>query len=317
MQGTPSRTNHHVPELAAKSFRNALGLGNDDGNESDSDGSTSTTRSLPVGVVGHRGSVFEYLENTREGFLRCAQLGVAIELDVFQVAGTVVVFHGGGTDEDPGQLGQYCVGAPQAYIADCSLAEVQGLRFDPAYEEFPCPKEMILDGKVPTLVDVLQDLRDYPATQLKIELKGSGGKNFVRSVISLVEEHNMQDRCAYSSFQLPFLKDVREYRSYPTTAALFSHPVPEDYLQQSNGCDEIHLPYDACSVDRVREVRQAGFRSMAWFRGPKGMKEDLEIWGFSTEEECYPDLIRAGVDEICCNKPHQLMTASKMILNQA
>jgi glycerophosphoryl diester phosphodiesterase len=50
------------------------------------------------------------LENTREGFQKCAAMGAdAVELDVFLLkCGTLIVFHGGGNDQNPGQLIDYC-----------------------------------------------------------------------------------------------------------------------------------------------------------------------------------------------------------------
>ena len=68
--------------------------------------------STPVNVVGHRGALYAELENTRESFLQCAKWGCqAVELDVFVLPkdGSLVVFHGGGTDESPGLLDGYCL----------------------------------------------------------------------------------------------------------------------------------------------------------------------------------------------------------------
>lgn len=50
------------------------------------------------------------MENTREGFRTCAAMGCdAVELDVFLLkCGSLIVFHGGGADENPGDLLDYC-----------------------------------------------------------------------------------------------------------------------------------------------------------------------------------------------------------------
>jgi glycerophosphoryl diester phosphodiesterase len=61
-------------------------------------------------IVGHRGSLYQELDNTREGFQQCARMGCdAVELDVFLLkCETLIVFRGGGTDERPGLLEEYC-----------------------------------------------------------------------------------------------------------------------------------------------------------------------------------------------------------------
>lgn len=60
---------------------------------SDTISETNNSRPHPPIVVGHRGAVFEALENTREGFLHCASIGCDfVELDVFQVSVFIVVY---------------------------------------------------------------------------------------------------------------------------------------------------------------------------------------------------------------------------------
>jgi len=57
-------------------------------------------------VCGHRGNVFSSLENTRASFLECVSMGCdSVELDVFLLkCGSLIVFHGGGDDANPGCL---------------------------------------------------------------------------------------------------------------------------------------------------------------------------------------------------------------------
>jgi glycerophosphoryl diester phosphodiesterase len=64
----------------------------------------------PIEVVGHRGSLYTALENTSRSFLDAAKAGAdAVEMDVFLLkCGTLVVFHGTGSDEKPGLLDLYC-----------------------------------------------------------------------------------------------------------------------------------------------------------------------------------------------------------------
>ena len=268
-------------------------------------------------VVGHRGALYDELENTREGFLRCVELGAdAIELDVFVLKdGTIVVFHGGGTDEFPGDLTNYCVGKDGASILDLTFPQTQKLEFNPYFLEFGAPMERIRSARIPTLEEVLLDLKDKPI-EIKVELKGP---DTTVPVLELVNKLGMMDQVSYSSFAHERIRLVRELHpecnedgSYLVrTGALFSE-VPMDYLQQAQaaGASEVHLRYDTCTVERIREIRNAGMSSMAWFSGPIAMDRDwvATYWDIQAEDDkCYRTLMASGVDQVCCNRPDVAM----------
>jgi len=275
----------------------------------------------PPKVVGHRGAMYDALENTREGFLRCADLGChAVELDVFLVKdGTLVVFHGGGTDQNPGDLSEYILDRDGVSILDLeTYQDCLELKFDPSFAEFPCPAAQIVSGRIPTLEQVLLDLKGT-GIDVKIELKGPGT---VVPVLELVERLDMVDRCQYSSFDHSMLAELRRMRPQVDestgkyvykTGALFDD-VPDDYLERALmvGASEIHLRYDTTTKSRVQQIRNAGLTSMAWFRGPRGMASDLaekyHDVGFEENVDCYRALIETGVDEVCVNRPDILIS---------
>jgi len=283
------------------SFRATLGL-------SETKAPIEQLHDFPA-VIGHRGALYEELENTIPSFLRCAEWGCAgVELDVFTLKdGRVVVFHGAGTDEDPGWLRNYCLDRDGINILDLTYPEVQQLRFDTNFEEFPCDADKIVTARIPLLVDVLQALRGT-GLEIKIELKHP---NTVSPVLEIVDSLGMNNQCSYSSFNHANLFELRKLRPsaevYPT-GALFNTPVPTDYLERAKACGatQIHFRYDTCTVERVKETRQAGFASMAWMRGPVGMAYDSEIrysdMG-NEDKDCYYALWETGVDQICCNRP--------------
>lgn len=98
-------TNGRLPVPPHKSLRHALGL---------PPTPTPTTRtaastSFAQKIIGHRGALYDELENTRESFLRCAELGChGIELDAFLLNdGNLVVFHGGETP--PGDVTNHVI----------------------------------------------------------------------------------------------------------------------------------------------------------------------------------------------------------------
>jgi glycerophosphoryl diester phosphodiesterase len=270
----------------------------------------------PIVVVGHRGALYQELENTREGFNKSAEMGChAVELDVFVLkCGSLIVFHGGGTDENPGDLIDYCntVGS----ILDLTYQEALELKFNPKFEEFPCPASSIMAGSIPTLEQVLQDAKKN-GLHVKIELKGPGT---VEPTLEVVERLEMLDQCSFSSFDKDRLAVLRQLRPQVDaengqflykTGAIFDH-VPEDYLEQAkkSGANEIHLRYDTCTAPRIQEIHNEGFGSMAWFRGPRGMGRDTveKYWDVGNEDESmYETLLRTGVQQLCVNKPDILV----------
>ena len=92
----------------------------------------------------------------------------AVELDVFKIQRnsknkddtTLVVFHGGGTDENPGDLLDYC--GIDGSILDFNYENEirEKLAFNPDYAEFPCPIAKIRNGEIPTLEEVLRDAKE-------------------------------------------------------------------------------------------------------------------------------------------------------------
>lgn len=304
-----------------KSLRSTLGLNDDDVNID------RQQQPLPQ-VVGHRGALYDTLENTRDGFLKCAieyQCN-AVELDVFVLPkdnNMLVVFHGNDKYQ-PGDLNGYCIGYNNSEtitnIMDLTYDEILNLQFNTEFDEFPCPKHIITNSNIayiPKLEDVLLDLKDTKC-HVKIELKGPG---VVQPVLDLVERLNMVNRCSCSSFNLTQLYELRQLRSnknlYPT-GALFEDDVPNNWYEIVSKLDanEIHMKYDKCTKSLIDNIHQSGYKTMAWLRGPIGMKMDCTTkyndigcnHNIEEDERCYQALIDTGVQQICCNKPNLLIS---------
>lgn len=284
----------------------------------------SELRSIPQ-VVGHRGAPYMELENTRVGFQVAADIGCdAVELDVFLLkCGTLVVFHGGGTDNNPGCLLDYC--CIEGNILDYTAEEARKLKFNPLFEDFGCPPHKITDHSVsciPTLDEVLQDAKKSGIT-VKIELKGPGT---AEPVLDLVERLGMVDKCHFSSFDHSQIQRIRQLRPQRCpngfhvykTGALFGSDVPDDFVSISLevGASEVHLKYDTCTTSRVSEIHASGMGSMAWFRGPMGMKEDVaeKYRDLGNEDEAmYLAVMKTGVGSLCVNRPNVLVDLIKKL----
>ena len=280
-------------------------------------------------MVGHRGALYQELENTLPGFQYCADIGVdAVELDVFRVNQDdddnidehLLVFHGG--EAFPGDISDYCLGSPGRSIMNLTLTEIQQLQFNPNHDEFACPPDKIPAAKIPSLRSVLE-LYQNTSVVVKIELKGPG---VVEPVLALVRELNMQHQCHYASFYHDRIHLIRTLHpeTHPDgthvykTGALFADFVPDDFIDRAQkvGASEVHLKYDTCTVDRIRSIHAAGMKSMAWFRGPVGMSEDLSIKYCNRDvgnedERMYQIVARTGVQQLCCNRPDVLINMLK------
>lgn len=306
-------------------------------------------------IVGHRGCLYEELENTREGFSRCHDIGCdAVELDVFKIQRsnknkddtTLVVFHGGGTDENPGDLLDYC--GIDGSILDFNYENEirEKLAFNPDYAEFPCPVEKIRNGEIPTLAEVLTDanrknksrMKPYRNMEIKIELKGP---DVVEDVLALVDSLGVGSMCSYSSFDMQKLKKLRELKPdrdpktgeyMYRTGALFNNidangrildddysPINSvsnwsecDIIERAHavGASEIHLKYDTCKKQLIERIHSSGLGTMAWFRGPIGMNEDCATKFRDVGNEdfsMYEAVLQTGVQQMCVNKPDVLI----------
>lgn len=292
----------------------------DDDNNSNDPPPLLTEQNKPW-IVGHRGALYQELENTLEGFRYCADLGIeAVELDVFLVAGELVVFHGGGTDENPGDLTDYCRNQLGKSILDMSsLDEIQSLEFNPDCPEFGVEdKTKIRHSRIPTLRQVLELAKRDGRMIIKIELKGPG---VTIPTLKLVQEMGLERQCHYSSFhhaRIALVRQIHPERDprtgdfvYKTGALFHGRDVPSTFIQDAKrvGASEVHLQYDDCTTDRIQQIHKAGMGSMAYFRGPIGMQNDMSqrYWDVGMEDaRMYESVLQTGVEQMCCNRPDVL-----------
>lgn len=268
-------------------------------------------------IVGHRGCLYEELENTRQGFQKTFEMGAdAVELDVFLLkCGTLIVFHGGGTDENPGHLLDYC--NVNKGILDLTYEEALELTFNPKYAEFGCTSEKTLAGWIPTLEEVLVDAKES-GLHVKVELKGP---ETVVPTLEAVERLEMASQVSYASFdhdRIAHLRKLRPDKTMYPTGALFND-LPHDFLDQAEraGATEIHLRYDTCHKNIISRIHNAGYGSMAWFRGPIGMANDCQdrFWDVGNEDESmYEAMLRTGVQQMCINRPDVLAQLRQKLL---
>lgn len=253
------------------------------------------------------------MENTLPSFQRCLDLGCdAVELDVYLLKdGSLIVFHGGDTQENPGDLSNYCIGMNGRSILDLEYEQTQLLTFNDQFPEFGCDSEVIKRGRIPTLEEVLTLLKGRAITII-IELKGAGT---VQPTLRLVEKMEMVAQCHFSSFDLDRLQEIR--MQYPEQlgdgtfrykTGILYNIVPENFIELAKevGASEVHLRYDMCTVDRIKAIHSHNMGTMAWFRGPMKMKSDVATkWTDVGNEDAsmYLAVAATGVQQLCLNQP--------------
>jgi len=137
--------------------------------------------SMPLSSVrniGHRGCVYEEPENTLPGFSYCSEVGAdAVEFDVFELkSGEVVCYHGGGTDEIPGDMGD-SHSMPSVSIMSLSFEHLKTIPFNLQAEEYlteslaAVKEDKLSRAVVPLLRDVLTFCK-RKSLGVKLELKG-------------------------------------------------------------------------------------------------------------------------------------------------
>lgn len=268
----------------------------------------------------------------------------AVELDVFALkCGTLVVYHGSGTDENPGLLNEYFETGSypndRNAILDYTYDELltQDWKFNVDNPEFPCPKESILRGSIPTLEQVLQDVRGdttSSSNNMHVTMELKGGYNLPERVLQLVDDMDMVHQTSCSSFNLQYLAEVRALRPQRDhrsghykyrTGALFNDVNNDDahnkLLSHARDvqADEIHLRYDTCTTPLIKEIHRQGFGSMAWFRGPVGMDYDSRVKytiGNEGESAMYSVVAQTGIQRMCVNRPAVLLSLREKLKKQ-
>jgi glycerophosphoryl diester phosphodiesterase len=208
------------------------------------------------------------------------------------------------------------------YSLDYTAEEAKRLlSFNKSFEEFACgPDEITHPGDpshycfVHTLEEVLVTIRDHPEISpdfaIKIELKGP---NTARPSVELVRKLNMGHRCHYSSFDHSRILEVRKLDGDAVTGALFDR-LPGDFAERAveAGASEVHLKYDTCTYEAIRSAHRAGLGTMAWFRGPRGMKQDSDDKYHDVGNEdvaMYLTVLKSGVGSMCVNRPDVMVKA--------
>jgi glycerophosphoryl diester phosphodiesterase len=181
-------------------------------------------------IIGHRGGVAGYPENTLTIFEKAVELGAdGVEFDVqLTKDGKLVVIHDEWIDRTMTGSG---------LLKDYTLSQLRqmsaGELFSPNFK----------DEKIPTLAEVLEVVKDLEV--INIELK-----NFLpypsleEKVLKLVDQFELRDQVIISSFNHYSLQKVKKLQPEIKTGALLMSKMinPSDYAFK-RGFDALHLHF--------------------------------------------------------------------------
>ena len=235
-------------------------------------------------VYAHRGSSYEYPENTLLSFEKAAKVkGIAgIEFDVqLTKDGEIVVIHDESIDRTLDGKG---------YVRDYTLEELKQFNVTPSGQDEPFVDENGEHLHVPTLRELFDLLQPYCRNNgliLNIELKNSvyPYEGMEQKVIDLVAEYKLQENIIYSSFNHDSLAVVKDINPAAITATLDADMLKciEGMLRVN--ADGVHPGSAGMTVnmDTVERVKEAGIPVRMWnsveplFGQPRRLKEcDLD-----------------------------------------
>jgi len=157
------------------------------------------------------------------------------------------------------------------------------------------------DQFVPCLKDVLKHFRGRKTARgaalgFIIELKtvrGSGG-SLADSVVKLIKDEDMQDRCFVISFDTVALQEVRQADKHLPTGFLYNEEAEDRLLQAKQmGAHAIFARKTCISGKGVAAAHKAGLMVATWTANTKVEMKRMIACGVDAITTNYPDRLRA------------------------
>ena len=222
-----------------------------------------------VSIIGHRGGLGLWPENTIAGFLKAAALGVDfVELDVHLSSdGEVIVIHVPTLDRTTLGTGTV-VGKTAEELTRVPIRDAGG--------ECLATLDTVLATLAPGAVRVLIELKTDPLSTPYPDLEAK--------VIDLVEKHGMDQRVRYLCFVPEVVERVRELRPEASVATPFQRPTLQMLGGLRNGIRRFQeIP--GCIINVERPVLEHCYDLCLELIGPDRLgvgkvhtTEDLRIW---------------------------------------
>ena len=200
-------------------------------------------------ITAHRGASALYPENTMAAFRGALELGADwIELDVQQTKdGQIVVLHDPNTLRTTGVRGN---------VWNMTYEQVSKLDAGSAFSrEFA-------GERIPLLSEVAEFAQNT-GIRLNIELKPTGHEtNFEQSVVDIVHEYGLQDRCVITSQVYSVLKNVKAYDESITTVYVTS--LAYGNVDHLSAADHFSVQSTNVTPRLVSRIHNQGRQIYAW-----------------------------------------------------
>jgi glycerophosphoryl diester phosphodiesterase len=229
-------------------------------------------------VVGHRGWLQKYPENTLTGFSAAIALGVdAIELDVYLTKDDrLVVIHDQDTDRTTGVPGS---------VRDMTLDEIRRLDAGRWFSsEFT-------GERIPTLDEVMELAAGKVALAVEVKPPGGTSGRLCEKLIPLVKSY--PDDVVVHSFDANFLREFHALCGDVDTGLLCMATSGTVALAKEIGCTAFHPAWQTLTHELNVAARRAGLNIM--------------VWTARSEEDCHAILDRLDVDAIGADCPDVLL----------
>lgn len=202
-------------------------------------------------ILGHRGGVAGYPENTLSAFKKLVELGAdGVEFDVqLTKDGEVVVIHDEFIDRTLSGKG---------LVKEHTLQELREM----SAGEFFSPE--FKDEKIPTLREVLEIVKDLEI--INIELKNYlPYPGLEEKVLQMVNEFDLLDQVIISSFNHYSVEKVQKLQPQVKTAALLASKIinPSDYAfkRAFNG---LHMHFLTIDQEIIKKAHFMGLHLTAY-----------------------------------------------------
>ena len=243
-----------------------------------------------VRIAAHRGNSKYYPENTIVGFLSALELPVdQLEIDLHMSKdGHIVMMHDHTVDRTTNGTGR---------VRDLTLAQLKEL------DAGSWKGEQFAGTKIPTFIEFLEMLKDYPEMTVNVELKDypredpEWARISADKSIALIEEYGIADRIWINCWSGELLEYIDE--KYNHRYRLHGY-FPYELMHGSWSRDPLsymhclclfgkELPYPVRPKEDFDFVASAGVEPWCYFPGD--------------EEEYYDGAIANGVKLLTCNDP--------------
>lgn len=229
--------------------------------------------------IGHRGAMGYAPENTLKSFAKAVELGVqCVELDVYCVEGTLLVFHDDTLERTTNGRGRL-MDRDLAYLRALRLAEQQ---------------------RIPTLQEVYELLAGRVG--INIELKGP---NTAGAVADFLRRQTETDWALISSFDYAALRDMRALMPEVRLGLLLGSSASAlDWSGMMAALEPYSLHPSLRSVDRqlVERARGYGLKIFVYTVNRISDIKRMEALGVDGVFTDYPDRVLSRVEATTANR---------------